>query len=137
MRGVLEHVAAIGGLTLDTMDWASLRYEQITLIKTKLTESGKAPATVNKIMSALRGVARECWRMGLMDVDTFMRIKDISRVVGESAQAGRALSSGEVDALFRAIMKDTSDEGVRDGAILSLLYAGGLRRTECASLSSG
>ena len=123
MRGVLEHVAAIGGLTLDRMDWASLRYEQITLIKTKLNESGKAPATVNKIMSALRGVARECWRMGLMDVDAFMRIKDIGRVVGESAQAGRALSSGEVDALFRAIMRDGSDEGVRDGAILSLLYA--------------
>ena len=135
MRGVLEHVAAIGGLTLDTMDWASLRYEQITLIKTKLTESGKAPATVNKILSAIRGVARECWRMGLMDVDALMRIKDISRVVGESAQAGRALSSGEVDALFRAIMKDNTDTGVRDGAILSVLYAGGVRRTECASLS--
>ena len=59
--------------------------------------------------------------MGLMDVDALMRIKDISRVVGESAQAGRALSSGEVDALFRAIMKDSSEEGVRDGAILSLL----------------
>ena len=35
MRGVLERVAAIGGLTLETMDWTSLRYEQITLIKTK------------------------------------------------------------------------------------------------------
>ena len=34
MRGVLESVAAIGGLTLDTLDWTSLRYEQITLIRT-------------------------------------------------------------------------------------------------------
>jgi site-specific recombinase XerD len=134
MRGVLERIAQIGGLTTETMDWPSLRYEQVLLIKTKLSESGKAPATINKILAAIKGVARECWRMELMSVDTYMRIKDVGRVVGESAQAGRALSSGEVDALFRAIMKDSTDEGLRDGAILSLLYAGGLRRSECASL---
>jgi site-specific recombinase XerD len=32
-------------------------------------------------------------------------------------------------------MRDNTDTGLRDGAILSFLYAGGVRRTECASLS--
>lgn len=134
MHGVLEHVAEIGGLTVGTMNWSSLRYEQVALIRTKLVESGKAPATVNKILAAIKGVSRECWRMGLMDVDTFMRIKDVGRVTGESAQAGRALSPGEIDALFRATMKDGTPAGVRDCAILSCFYAGGLRRSECAAL---
>ena len=48
-------------------------------------------------------------------------------MTGESAQAGRALSSGEIDALFRTTMKDETPAGVRDCAILSVLYAGGLR----------
>jgi site-specific recombinase XerD len=134
MQGVLEHVAEIGGLTITTMDWGSLRYEQVVLIKTKLTENGKAPATVNKILAAIKGVSRECWRMGLMDIDAFMRIKDVARVTGESAQAGRALSIGEIDALFRATMKDETPAGTRDCAILSCLYAGGLRRSECSAL---
>lgn len=135
MRGVLEHIAEIGGLTIETMDWSSLRYEQVVLIKAKLSESGKAPATVNKILAALKGVSRECWRMGLMDIDNFMRIKDVGRVTGESAQAGRALSSGEIDALFRATMQDETPAGTRDCAILSCLYAGGLRRSECSALN--
>ena len=57
MQGVLEHVAEIGGLTVGTMNWSSLRYEQVALIRTKLVEGGKAPATVNKILAAIKGVA--------------------------------------------------------------------------------
>ena len=48
------------------------------------------------MLSALRGVATEAWRLGLMDGDTRARIVDVDGVKGTSIPAGRSLAGGEL-----------------------------------------
>ena len=48
---------------------------------------------------------------------------------------GRALGSGELAALMDACADDEGLAGIRDGAIIALLYAAGLRRANTVALS--
>ena len=116
------------------LDWSKLTYAEVQAVRTKLAER-YAPATANKILSAVRGVMREAWRLGLVDAETYRRIDDVEAVKGQSLPRGRALSMGEIRALFEACRSDRFPAaGVRDAAMLALLYGAGLRRSEIVTL---
>ena len=133
MRGTLAKVATMLGTTLEAAPWDQLRYEHVQAIRTKLAETLK-PATVNKYLAAIRGVMRAAWRMGLIDAEHYQRVTDVQGVTGSTLPAGRALGSGELGALLRECQRDQSAAGLRDGALLAMGYAGGLRRAEMSSL---
>lgn len=137
MRGALDTIASIltGGLAdALSVDWSSIRYQHTQAIRTRLAER-YSPATCNRILSALRGVLREAWRLGMMTAEDYHRATDLPAVRGETLPRGRALSPGELSALMRACESDPSRAGVRDAAMLALLYGGGLRRAELVGLT--
>ena len=115
------------------MDWSALRYQHAQGVRTRLAES-YAPATANKMLSALRGVLREAWRLGLVSAEDYRRATDLEAVKGETLPSGRALSAGELAALLRVCSTDRSPAGARDAALVALLYGGGLRRSEAVAL---
>ena len=132
-RQGLAAIATIAGFEPDAMPWASLRYEHTTFIRSELIKRF-APATCNRLLSALRGVLREAWRLGEMSAEDFQRACDLKPVIGETLPAGRSLSTGEILSLVQACMRDKSAAGTRDAAILGLLYTCGLRRAELVAL---
>jgi hypothetical protein len=83
------------------------------------------------MLSALRGVLRAAWRLGLTSSDDYQLAASIEPVRGSTLPAGRALSSGELRALFAVCSEDRRPSGVRDAAILGLAYAAG-----CAARNS-
>jgi integrase len=111
--------------------WHRLRYRDTARVRAQLVER-YAPATVNKILSALRGVLKTCWRLGLMDAETHARAADVANVRAKTLPSGRAVERDEVRALFAAC--DDSPAGRRDAAVLAILYGGGLRRAELCGL---
>ena len=117
-----------------TLDWAGLRYQHTAAIREELA-ARFSPATVNKQLSALRGVLKESWRLGLMTAEDYHRAADLKAVKGEKLPRGRALSHGEIRSLFEVCGKDNSPAGTRDAALLAVLYGAGIRRSECAALS--
>jgi site-specific recombinase XerD len=125
-------VELLGGGDVRCFPWASLRYEHAQAVRRVLLER-YAPTTANKILSALRGVAREAWRLGLVDAETHARIRDVPGVRGSRLPAGREVPMRELAKLFGACAK-AGASGVRDAAALALLYGTGLRRTEAVSL---
>jgi site-specific recombinase XerD len=129
----LSVVAAMFGQTPESLPWAGLRYQHTQAIRAKLAES-RAPAGVNKILAAIRGVLREAWRLGLMDAETYERAADIKSVRGEQLPRGRALGKRELQKLFVASAKDETAAGRRDAALVAVLYGGGLRRSEVVAL---
>jgi len=113
--------------------WWKVEYQHSQAIRSLLMER-YSPASANKIMAALRGVLRESWRLGFMDAETFHRAIDIKTVKGNAIPKGRSLGSGEINALVEVCFADPPPAGIRDAAILALLYAAGLRRSEVVGL---
>jgi len=93
-----------------------------------------APATANKLLSILRGVLREAWKLGMMDTDTYKRAVSIPHVPGTRLPAGRALDAAEVRALFDACAQH-GPQAARDAALLAILLGCGLRRGEASALN--
>ena len=114
--------------------WHLMRYQHVVAIRTRLQEMSYSPATVNAALYALRGVARASFNLELMDADAYQRIRDVRTIKAHRLPAGRALNPGELAALMDACSKDAGPAGVRDAAVIGLLYAGGLRRAEVAVL---
>jgi integrase len=128
VAGTLSH----GKATPETFPWAELRYQHTAAARAALAER-YAPAAANKVLSALRGVLTECFRLGLMSAEDHARASDIPNVKGSSAPRGRALKAGELSALFGACDATTA-QGARDAALLAVLYGAGLRRAEAVAL---
>lgn len=138
MTGKLNQVARLlGHESLITVPWHQMRYQHAVALRTRLVESGYAPRTINTILYALKGVCRASLNLGQMSADDLQRLRDVRPVRGERLPGGRRLTSGELAALMEACGRDETAAGVRDAAVLALLYACGLRRSEVAALTVG
>ena len=101
-------------------------------IRASLQESELAPSTINMTLSALRGVAKSAFNLGLMSADHYARLCNVKPVRGERVPVGRALSVGEIGALLDTCAG--TPIGIRDAAIIAIMYCCGLRRDEIVSL---
>ena len=111
------------------VDWPSIGYNQTSAIRGWLISKYR-PATCKRILAAVRGVLKESWRLGLMSNDDCARACDIASIREVDEPRGRALTNQEMNKLFAAGAADTSIGGIRDSALLSVLYGIGLRRSE-------
>ena len=120
--------------THQEVDWSKLHYEQILILMSELSESGKSPATINVYLSALKGVAKEAWRKKNIDVESYQHIKEIRRIKGTRSIKGRALELDELNQLIDFCMTQEGVIAMRDAAVIALVYGAGLRRHEAAGL---
>jgi integrase/recombinase XerD len=140
MRSALHAIAALLSETRCdawSLDWAQLRYRHTTAVRAVLADGRYAPATANRHLAALRGVLKECWRLGDVTAEDFSRAADLEPVRGSRLPRGRALQPGEIRSLFTACEGDDIRKpamAARDAAILALLYGSGLRRAEAVGL---
>jgi site-specific recombinase XerD len=122
-----------GRLTAEHLPWTSLGYQHMMALRTALTQS-YAPATANRILTAVRSVLRECRRLGTISYEQEKRVSDIPPVRGERLPKGRMLTPDELSKLFRTCAGDLGPIGRRDAALLAILYGTGLRRSEVVGL---
>lgn len=135
MASFLSIVAGmLGAASLDTCSWGSLRRHHIMAITEMLRDTGRATATVNTYLSAMKGVAKEAWMLRLMDVDSFQHIRSVQNLRGSRLQRGRALQSEEIRQLFSVCDSEKKCNGPRDAALLAVLLGCGLRRSEAVGL---
>ena len=87
------------------------------------------PTTLRRRAASLRGFYRFCYAEGLIEADLAARF-DLPR---QSRLLPEVLTIDEVDRLLRA-RSDDSPAGIRDRALLELLYASGLRISEAVGL---
>jgi len=118
------------------LNWAALRFQHTNAIRARLA-ANYAPATANKMLSALRGTLKAAWQLGQVDADAYHKAASVESVKGETLPAGRNIQAGELAALMDACQVDQSAAGVRDAAIIGILYTCGLRRAELVKLDLG
>jgi integrase/recombinase XerD len=135
MRSLLNIIAKlIGYKDLYECEWGKLRRHHIQGILKILSDSERAPATINTYLAALKGTALEAWMMKQIDTENFQHIKHIKPIRGSRLSRGRALSRIEIKNLLKTCEADNSSKGVRDAAIFSVLLGCGLRRSEIVAL---
>lgn len=136
MRWALDDVALLvsgGRADALALDWAALRFQHTQAIRAHLAEHCSLSAA-NLKLTALRGALEAAWKLRLMTAEDYHRAASVKSVKGETLPAGRAIAAGELHALMDACLADQSAGGVRDGAIIALLYSCGLRRGELVGL---
>lgn len=129
----LARLASDGRDDAQTLPWHELRLEQTTALRSRLA-SELAPATANKHLAALRGVLKQCWRLGSISADDYQRAIGIPAVHGPSPRKHRTLSPQELLGLVATCENDRSPAGARDAALFALLFGAGLRRSEVVAL---
>jgi len=135
MRQALNVCAGLLSQNADalTFAWHEVRFQHVTAIRSRLTEVYK-PATVNKMLAALRGVLKSAWQAGQMTAEDFHKAASVKGVKNDTLPAGRELTSGEISALMSDCGHDTTNAGARDAAIIALMYSCGLRREEVVTI---
>lgn len=137
MRASLDSIAGfVSGARADalSLSWDKLEYRHTAAIRAALAEV-YAPSTANKMLSALKGVLRECFRLEYISAEQFSRACDLPSVKGSRESKGRSLSREELFSLLRTCSIDQKiKRGARDYSIISVMYSLGLRRSEVVKL---
>nr|MCU0493175.1 hypothetical protein [Chloroflexaceae bacterium] len=118
----IAYLRSNGKDTVFTHNWESIDTNEMLRLQQKLLEEYK-PATVNKMMSALRGVLRY--------LPPIPSLKTSS-----AAHKGRMIGDLAIKALLGACAKDRSPLGARDAALIAVFLGAGLRRSEAISLKT-
>lgn len=138
-KTALDQIAAVlsSGAIEDSLlfPWEKLDYGTVTAIKAWL-DSRYAAATVNRYLCAIRRVIKEAWRHHLITAEEYQRATDVQSVSAQRLPTGRELDTEEIRALIETCLADESNPllGIRDAAIISLMYSSGLRRSEVVTL---
>lgn len=116
--------------------WERLRFTHLEMLKDEMQRQGFAPATINTTLCALRGVARQAWRLRLPEMEPadYQLIRDVKSVKGGRVREGRALSGEELTRLMDSCAGAGSVSALRDLAACALMAGLGLRISEAASL---
>lgn len=133
MRRALDVIAGMLGGAADGLGvpWERLRFQHTAAIRAQLADR-YSHTTANLMLSAMRGVLKAAWKLGMMTADEYQTAASVERVIGETVPAGRSIPSGELAALLNTCTQDAA--GIRDAAVIAVLYACGLRRAELVNL---
>lgn len=138
-KAALDHIAqAISKGTITdcfVFPWEQLDYGTVNAIKAWL-DSKYAPSTVNRYLCAVRRVIKEAWRHQLITAEEYQRATDVQSVSASRLPTGRELENDELRRLIASCLSDQDNPtlGLRDAAIISLMYSSGLRRAEVVTL---
>jgi len=131
--GNSKHRFAIAAL----LPWNTLSVERLGILRAELLRRSMAPASVNKILAAVRGVLDQCRRAHLISRDMQSDAQEVlENVTAHTEPKGRHISKIELARLLAVCTQDDSSIGARDAALIALL-AIGLRRAEVASIKMG
>ncbi|HSH02043.1 MAG TPA: tyrosine-type recombinase/integrase [Anaerolineae bacterium] len=131
LTSIARIVTADERATATNVPWHQLRFQHTQAIRAELQER-YSHTTVNKMLSALRGVLKAAWKLGQMPPEAYQMAVSVENVKGTTVPSGRAISAGELSALLATC--DNKASGIRDAAIIAVMYACGLRRGELVAL---
>ena len=82
----------------------------------------------------LKGVALQAWELKLINDHTYLRINNTKAIRGQRVPKRRWLNKADIVKLLDQCLKDDRLQGLRDAALLALLYGCGLRRSEVVGI---
>ncbi|WP_371919491.1 tyrosine recombinase XerC [Pseudomonas sp. SDI] len=137
MRYVLQDAADRLGydeIDIAEVPWQQLQPGHITALVAALRSDGYAPNTSSLYVNAIRGVMNEAWRLSLIDQEQLLKIRSVKPGQGTRLPVGRNLKRTLIRELMAACAADPRPQGLRDAAVIALLYGTGMRKSESVDL---
>ena len=137
MRYVLQDAADRLGfeeINLEDIDWHLLQPEHVMALVAVLREDGYAPNTSSLYVNAVRGVMNEAWRISLISQEHLLKMRSVKATAGTRLSQGRNLRRTLIRALMDVCAAGPRPQGLRDAAVLGLLYGSGMRKSESVNL---
>lgn len=137
LRSGLSHLADVLGMQgerVEHLPWHTLTAANLS--EALLQWQGHLePSTMRLYMHAARGISRACFVRGVMPADQYALIKEVKLPRGRNKVGrGRAVALEYRNKLLHDCATDERVQGVRDAAIVAMLFGSGMRRAEVASV---
>ena len=133
---ILESIARTlsnGKRDARTIRWESLNFRDDLKLLASLQE-GVTPKTANLRLTVYRQWVKAMRRMKLIPMDRVEDMGEVKNLSGHALPAGRALSVDEVNLVLDHCEAKQTPKGLRDCALVSVLYGSGMRRGEAIAL---
>ena len=115
-----------------TFPWQGLRFKHTQALRAWLGEE-YAPRSINRMICAVRGVMKAAWNNGMISTDDYHRAVQFKYAgTRDLLPSGRRLEIEEIQQLYEACATSDEPRYLRDTALITILYAGGLRREEAS-----
>jgi site-specific recombinase XerC len=137
MRYVLQDAADRFGfedINLEDIDWHLLQPEQVIALVAALRKDGYAPNTSSLYVNAVRGVMNEAWRMSLISQEHLLKMRTVKAAPGTRLSQGRNLRRTLIREMMDVCAADPRPQGLRDAAVIGILYGSGMRKSESVNL---
>ena len=137
MRYVLQEAADRLGaedVAIDEFPWHQLQPGHITALVAALREDGYAPNTSSLYVNAIRGVMNQAWQQSLITQDHLLKIRAVKAGGGSRLVKGRNLRRNLIRELMDVCAADPRPQGLRDAAIIAILYGSGMRKSESVNM---
>ncbi|MBG8558944.1 tyrosine-type recombinase/integrase [Pseudomonas qingdaonensis] len=121
-------------IDIKEVPWHLLEPGHVTALVAALRADGYAPNTTSLYVNAIRGVMNEAWRLGLISQDQLLRMRTVKAAQGTRLPVGRNLKRTLIRELMEACAADPRPQGLRDAAVIALLYGTGMRKSESVNL---
>lgn len=140
MRYVLQDAADRLGyedINLEDIDWHLLQPEHVIALVAALREDGYAPNTSSLYVNAVRGVMNEAWRISLISQEHLLKMRSVKVTPGSRLGQGRNLRRTLIREMMEVCAADPRPQGLRDAAVIGILYGSGMRKSESVNLDLG
>lgn len=124
------------------INWSQLTYDRAVAIGERVEVwrsmnklKPLSTASRNHYLSVVKGVAKEAVRKKMISRDEYEAIKEIPSSRFTRLPKGRALPVAEVSQLMDFCLNQDGLAGIRDAAILGILFGCGPRRSEMAQMT--
>ncbi|TPG84122.1 site-specific integrase [Pseudomonas mandelii] len=137
MRYVLQDAADRLGfedMNVEEIPWHNLQPEDVIALVATLRTDGYAPNTSSLYVNAVRGVMNEAWRMSLISQEHLLKMRSVKGIAGTRLSQGRNLRRTLIQELMAVCAADPRPQGLRDAAIIGILYGSGMRKSESVNL---
>lgn len=128
---LMNHIAqAFGARDYEYLYWADLSAPIINTIMAELRDLGYKETTRNAYLTVMKMTSREAWIAGQMELETYEKIRAISRVKSKRIKAGKSQSLDMLMGLVDAVRADKNPHSRRNALLLEIMIFTGMRRRE-------
>jgi site-specific recombinase XerD len=115
--------------------WEQLRQQHTAKIRSAIAAQGWSPSYANCCLVALRKVLEAAWELELMDGEDYQRArKKLTSIKGYRVPAGRNIRHDEILRMLEVCRGEDSLLGMRDTALILMLWSTGAREAEAAGM---